>query len=249
MHENLAAVNSPIALGGLRGNGVAKTIMAYLRFLFECAKRSIPQAWGTANNLGGALISVVCGQVANHFWPSLVADSPLLTPIIFTLIAWAILLILWAVFIAPFKIHREQQTQILGLGKVDARDLERMLGGKFLYNTFMAGNDGYLCAQYSGRSDLLHLNERPTKISVRAPKHSVAGIYFQFMNGHPPPGKKCRFYYIDPNGSEALMENIYSEQRIMLDAQGCFEFKLSIDEGYDLNEHASIQVLLRNWTK
>ena len=224
------------------------TIKAYGRFWLECARRSISLSWGTANNLGGAVIVVLCGLTASHYWPSLILN-PVISTVLYILIAWAVLLFLWAVFIAPFDIYREQQEQICELGKVDADDLERMLGGHFIGSTFLLGGDVNPMKTYTGEAEIRHLNARLAKVSVRAPKHSQAGIYFQFMNGHPSPDKKCRFYYLDPNGKDVLIENIYAEQQIMLDADSCFEFKLSIDDGYELNEHSSVWILLRHWTK
>lgn len=227
---------------------MGETIKAYLRFWLECARRSVSIAWGSANNVAGALVGLVCGGVAGAYSPWL-ANHQVVATVLYTLIAWAVLLVLWALFIAPFKIYHEQQEQIRDLGKVDASDLAHMLGGFFFGNTFLLRHEGYLCKQFKGEAAIRHLHERPASISVRAPKHSVAGIYFQFTNGHPKPGHECRFYYVGDGGKDVLIENIHSEQKIMLNAKSCFELKLFIDPGYELHERAELWVTLRSWRK
>jgi hypothetical protein len=51
------------------------------------------------------------------------------------------------------------------------------------------------------------------------------------------------------NGEPVEIENIYDQQPIGVDQDGCFRLKLSWGDNYELADHASLLITVSSWTK
>jgi hypothetical protein len=132
--------------------------------------------------------------------------------------------------------------------KLDAKDLEPLLGGVFYQGTFMYAGD-ITCKQYAGRFEIDQLKHDFTSIKVRAPRNSRATIRINFMNSRQTPNARYCFYYRDARGKNVPIENIYEDHRLYLDENSCFQLTFSCNEDYIIDDHASVGITISAWTK
>lgn len=228
----------------------------YREYCYQCWRMCIRPAWNSANQLPGAAL---VGAVASVYGPNVLPGdigapkwvSVALTLVLYAGAAWALLVALQMIFVAPFKIYRKVREQIRDLEKIGADDIERLLHGRFVFgNTFLY--DAHfvnLCAQYKGKLELGRLKDTFTVIHVPAPKDSLARMGIQFLNARQTHDERCDFYYLDSAGKSTLIENIYAELEILLDQAASFSLKLVWDEGYVIQDEATLQISVRSWTK
>jgi hypothetical protein len=234
----------------------------FFRFWCGCARiaarGSAPFAndwqWVFGNPTVTAILPGVIAGVAalpNTGWFDTSAEHPILGPL---LIAFGAFIFTWLVafFVrlirAPVELNRQKSQRVIDLEKVGRDDLQRMLGGMFLDKTFMYGGDSTLCKKYQGNFEIGLLRNGFDMISVRAPKNSWASIRFQFQNRRQEPDKYA-FHYLDGNGRQSRIENIYEHLNIYLDEQARFGLKLVSDAEYKIDEAASLWVGVESWTK
>jgi hypothetical protein len=148
---------------------------------------------------------------------------------------------------SPGRIWEEQQKVITDLSKIDRDDLQRMLYGFFSGHTFFYKMK-HLCKEFSGRLGIEQLKDAYVRISVPAPRNSLAEIQFEFMNGRGNINAKYYFSILQ-QGTAQSIEDIYNDQRILLDDQSCFELKFVCDEHYILNDLANLRIFIQSWTK
>jgi hypothetical protein len=181
-----------------------------------------------------------------------VIADPIVGPLIVAAGAFIVTWLFWLsirLVRAPVELDQQKTERIFELEKIDRLDLQRMLGGMFVsQTTFMYGGDFTLCKRYQNNFEIELLTNNFDMISVRAPKNSLASIRFQFSNGRQGAAKYA-FYYLDGHGKQSRIENIYEHQDIYLDAEARFGLKLVHDEGYKINENASLLVGIVAWTK
>jgi hypothetical protein len=233
----------------------------FLRFWWRCAQISARGSAPFANDwqwiFGSPTVtaiapSIIAGiaTIPSIGWFDVNVEHPILGPFLVAFGAfattWFVAFFARVVF-APVRLDKEKTEKIADLEKVDRNDLQRMLGGMFLGKTFMYGGDFTLCKTYSKFEIELLLNGFDM-ISVRAPKKSWAGIKFQFQNARQDPGKYA-FYYLDGEGQQSRIENIYERQSIYLDEQSRFGLKLVVDQAYKIADSASLLVGVETWTK
>ena len=134
--------------------------------------------------------------------------------------------------------------------RLDDPDIKHLLGGSFLGNTFIYNSRYDILAKDMSKDDMEKNKNKIFDIYVRAPQNSFAKIKFQFMNGRSNGSNvKCHFYIINKQGREKLIDNISEEQRVFVNEDFCFQFKISPDEGYKFLEDSSLRITIKGWTK
>ena len=157
------------------------------------------------------------------------------------------ILAIW-MFEASFRVTSHLEKKIVELGKVDRWDLQNMLGGMFYGDTYLFPVGFVLCKQYSGKFEVGSLKNGYDPVPVRAPRNSVVTIEFQpqnFGNNH----NLYRFYIRDGGGYEKPIDDIYSQQNVLLGGNATFGLKLVTDNDFELDEHVSLLVTVSAWTK
>ena len=149
--------------------------------------------------------------------------------------------------LAAYRVWAVERNRVIELEKIDRQDLEHMLNGLYLGDTFMYGGEWMLCMQYSDKFELDRIKNRFDMIQVPAPKNSFVTLRFQYLNGHDGVGNHA-FYILDGNGQEKLID-IYRPPEIYLDGQWRFGLKLVCDAAYQIDDAASLWVGVKTWTK
>jgi hypothetical protein len=168
------------------------------------------------------------------------AQHPVLGPLLFALGAFAVcwvLLFLFRLVLAPVELDRQ---------KLDRKDVEHLLFGRFLGSTFMYGAEITLCKDYKGKFEIEQLRDFDT-VSVRAPSKSLAHIKLQFF--HSREGGKYLFRYRDGDNKTTSVSDIYETQIIGLDEKSCFGLKLITDENFPLDDNSLVRVTVKSWTR
>jgi hypothetical protein len=223
-------------------------IMLYLRFWWECAREAWHGSWSRANALatifGGAILAAIA------WWLGLTKEAPLsiegivgftlLTGVLSLLSAWIVIFIV-RLLGAPARLDSR---------KLAVSDLEHLLPGRLVFNEFVYGGDfGLMCLNSTGKFDIEQLRDTFTEIKVPAPANSLARIRISFMNGRQNANSKCSFYILDRKGTPRLVENIYEEQQVRLDARACFQLKFVHEDSYTLHDQASLRVTVSSWSR
>jgi hypothetical protein len=179
------------------------------------------------------VLSVVVGLVGWDWFSAHQAAIPV------CLVAW---LAFYTFVVAPAYLWHQLQ-------KIDDKDLEHLLNGFFVGNTFIYKAEiTQLCKKYEGKSEIERLKNL-TKISVRAPRKSLASIKFQFMNSRQNINNKCYFYFINHKNKLTVIDDISKDQKIYLDENSCFFFKLDYDKNYIINDQVWLWISIDSWTK
>lgn len=203
-----------------------------LRYVWNCLKLGFTQ-WRIHQAIVGVIV-ILGGFVFKDWFSSHQSIIPLY------LVAW---LAIYTFVVVPAYLWHHIQ-------KIDEKDLEYLLHGFFIGNTFYYKADiTQLCAKYDGKSDIERLKNNLTQISVRAPRKSWASIKLQFMNGHQNINNNCYCYFMNHKNKLTLVDDIYQNQQIYLDENSCFFLKLDYDEKYIINEQASLWITVDSWTK
>lgn len=149
---------------------------------------------------------------------------------------------------AAYRVWATERNRVAELEKISRADLERMLNGRFLRNTFILGGEINLCKQYKGKFALDQLCLNFDCVEVPAPGGSTATIEFQLNARREWSGK---IYVMVRDGREkiARVDNIYAPMPIFLGPNGEFFVKLARGEGVDFEDGIALSVTLRTWTK
>ena len=147
-----------------------------------------------------------------------------------------------------YRVWAMERSRIIELEKISRPDLQRMLNGMFLGNTFMLGGEINLCKRYTGKFLLDQLCLGFDRIDVRAPGGSVANIGFR-INAHREWSGKIYVAVRDGNGEIARVSNIYEPMPILLGPNGEFFVKLARDEGVEFEDSTELCVTIVAWTK
>jgi hypothetical protein len=166
--------------------------------------------------------------------------SPLWGALVFVLI-----LVLW-VFEASLRLNKRLEAESAELRKVDRWDLQNLLGGRFLGNTFMYPL-GALVKQYKDAFELDALRVDYERLQVRAPRNSVATLGLQFLN-HRNQSGGFAFYIWDERGTWRI-DDIYGKIDVLLNEEAAFGLKLVTSDDYTLAPEASLTVAVEAWTK
>jgi hypothetical protein len=223
-------------------------IMLYLHFWWRCARQAWHASWSRANALatifGGAILAAIA------WWLGLTKEAPssiegnvgfaLLTGVLSLLSAW----------IAIFVVGLLGAPARLDSRKLAFSDLEHLLPGRFVFNEFVYGGDfGLMCLNLTGKFDIEQLRDTVTEIKVPAPTNSLARIRISFLNGRQNANSKCYFYVLSHKGTPRLVENIYEEQQVRLDARACFQLKFVHEDSYILHDQTSLRVTVSSWSR
>lgn len=149
---------------------------------------------------------------------------------------------------AAYRVWATERKCVMVLEKVGRADLERMLNGKFLGNTFILGGEINLCKQYKGKFALEQLCLDFDRVDTRAPSDSLATIGFRLNARREWSGKICVMVR-DGRGTIARVDNIYEPMRIVLGPNGEFFVKLLRGEGVDFEEGTALWATISAWTK
>jgi hypothetical protein len=146
-----------------------------------------------------------------------------------------------------YRVWATERSRVTELEKISRPDLQRMLNGMFLGNTFMLGGEINLCKRYAGKFLLDQLCLEFDRVDVRAPGGSVADIRFR-INAHREWSGKIYVTVRDGDGKIARVGNIY-ETPILLGPNGEFFVKLARDEGVEFEDSTELWVTIEAWTK
>lgn len=149
---------------------------------------------------------------------------------------------------ASYRVWAKERSCVIDLGRISHPDLERMLNGKFLGNTFILGGEINVCKQYKGKFTLDQLCVDFDRIDVCAPGNSIATIEFR-LNTRREWSRKISFLVRDGCGTIARVDNIYEPLRILLGQRGEFSVKLLRGEGVNFEDSMQLWVAIRDWTK
>ena len=225
-----------------------KTIKSYWLFFLElCSERVLVRLLGPLWGLWGILVFFrdelgipnaeklkavnIVLQISSSNW---------------LLIGFA-LLIVW-ITESSFRALNRMRLRNQELSKVDSEDLERMLNGRYCFERFLFGRDGYLCGRFTGAAQLEELRDNFFEMEMKAPKLSIAHIRLSFMKSRGEQGM-IRFFFRDKEGKPQFIENIYQEINVPVNEQGKIAIKFVCGAGYALDENASLDVWAHGWTK
>ena len=159
----------------------------------------------------------------------------------------ALILTGW-VFEASYKATLPLRDRIRELEKVDRWDLQNMLGGMFMGDTYMYPTGMVWVKNYNGNFELERLKDDFDMLTVRAPRHSWVNLNFQFLNSRQDQ-KDYAFYLLDGAGKVRAIDDIYGRIGVFLDDQARFGLKLVTDENYEIADAASLLVTVETWAK
>lgn len=149
---------------------------------------------------------------------------------------------------AAYRVWSNERDRVLDLEKISRADLQRMLNGMFMGNTFMLGGEINLCKQYKGKFALDQLCVAFDHVEARAPGGAVAHIRFKLNARREWSGKVCVIVR-DGHGQVERVENIYEPMPILLGDNGEFFVKLDRDESVVFEDDTELWVDLETWTK
>lgn len=159
----------------------------------------------------------------------------------------ALLILVCWIFEASFKAIAPLSEQLHELKKVDRWDLQNMLGGMFLSDTFMYP-EGFWVKNYNNRFEIERLLNDFEMLTVRAPRNAVVNLHFRYLNSRQDSGGYV-FYLLDGAGQTRAVDNIYGQIPVLLDDDARFGLKLVIDNDYEIADAASLLVSVATWTK
>jgi hypothetical protein len=149
---------------------------------------------------------------------------------------------------AAYRVWAAQISRVIELEKISRPDLQRMLNGMFLGNTFMLGGEINPRKKYTGKFALDQLCLDFDRVDVRAPGGSVANIGFR-INAHHEWSGKMYVTVRNGNGEITRVNNIYEHVPILLGPNGEFFVKLARDEGVEFEDSTKLWVTIEAWTK
>ncbi|MBB5046095.1 hypothetical protein HNR60_000837 [Rhodopseudomonas rhenobacensis] len=149
---------------------------------------------------------------------------------------------------AAYRVWSNERNRVLDLEKISRVDLQRMLNGMFMGNTFMLGGEINLCKQYKGKFALDQLCVNYDRVEARAPGGAVARIRFK-LNARREWSAKAHVIVRDGLGQVERVENIYEPMSILLGDNGEFFVKLERDESVVFEDGTELWVDLETWTK
>jgi hypothetical protein len=149
---------------------------------------------------------------------------------------------------AAYRVWATERSRVMELEKISCTDLQRMLNGMFLENTFIIGGEINLCKQYKGKFALDQLCLDFDRVDARAPGDSVAKIGFR-LNAHREWSGKIYVMVRDGHGKIARVDNIYKAMPILLGPNAEFFVKLARDEGVEFEDSTELWVTIEAWTK
>jgi hypothetical protein len=149
---------------------------------------------------------------------------------------------------AAYRVWANERTYVNELEKISRADLQRMLNGMFLGNTFMLGGEINLCKQYKGKFALDQLCLDFDRVEAQAPGNALADIKFK-LNARREWSGKVHIMVRDGCGQVERVENIYEHKPIQLGASGEFFVKLACDGGVVFEETTEFWVEIETWTK
>lgn len=149
---------------------------------------------------------------------------------------------------AAYRVWSNERSRVIELEKISREDLQRMLNGMFLQDTFILGGEINLCKQYKGKFALDQLCLEFDRVDVRAPGGAVARILFK-LNAHREWSGKIHVMVRDGRGQVDRVENIYEAKPIMVGSNGEFFVKLARDEGVEFEDSTELWVTIDAWTK
>lgn len=149
---------------------------------------------------------------------------------------------------AAYRVWANEQFRVLELEKISRADLQRMLNGMFMGNTFMLGGEINLCKQYKGKFALDQLCIEFDRVEARAPGCAVADIKFS-LNAHREWSGKFHVMVRDGRGQVERVENIYERKPVLLGPNGEFFVKLARDDGVEFDDSTELWVEIETWTK
>lgn len=149
---------------------------------------------------------------------------------------------------AAHRVWSNERNRVLDLEKISRDDLQRMLNGMFMGNTFILGGDINLCKLYEGKFALDQLCTAFDRIEARAPGGAVARIMFVLYE-RPEWSGKLHVIVRDGRGQVERVENIYEPMPILLGDNGEFFVKIERDASVAFEDTNQLSVDLTTWTK
>jgi len=161
-------------------------------------------------------------------------------------LVFSVILVVW-VFEASLRVNKRLESEATELRKVDRRDLQNMLGGRFIGDTFMYPFGMTLVKQYKNAFELEAIRVNYERLQVRAPRNSLATLSMQFLNLRNQSGGFA-FYILDERGAWRI-DDIYGKIDVLLNDEAAFGLKLVTNAGFALAPEASLTVVVETWTK
>jgi len=149
---------------------------------------------------------------------------------------------------AAYRVWSNERGRVIELEKISRADLQRMLNGMFIENTFMLRGEINLCKRYKGKFALDQLCVEFDRVEVRAPGWSVARILFK-LNAHREWSGKVDVIVRDGRGQVERVEKIYEPKPILLGDNGEFFVKLARDESVVFEDSTELWATIETWTK
>ena len=149
---------------------------------------------------------------------------------------------------AAYRVWSSERNHVVELEKINRADLQRMLNGMFLENTFILGGEINLCKQYKGKFALEQLCLDFDRVDVRAPGGSVARIGFR-LNTQREWNGKIQVIVRDGRGRVERVENIYEAMPVFLGDNGEFFVKLARGDGIEFEDGTELWVTIDAWSK
>lgn len=149
---------------------------------------------------------------------------------------------------AAYRVWSTERTRVLQLEKISRGDLQRMLNGVFMGNTFILGGEGNFCKRYTRKFDLDQLCVEFDRVEARAPGNAIANIRFR-LNAHREWSGKFYVCVRDGLGRVERVENIYDDKSIRLGNEGEFFVKLVKDDDVHVEDGNELWVTIESWTK
>jgi hypothetical protein len=152
---------------------------------------------------------------------------------------------LLCVVFASYRVWRSERIKVIQLEKVNQYDLQHMMGGRYLGDTFIYSADiAQCCRNYDTAFKMRELAKGFDVISVRAPRLAIANLKFSFMHER---GALYKFYIKDRNG-ERPIEDIYGVILVALDDVASFSLKMSVEDDFAF-EKSSLIISVYSWSK
>ena len=149
---------------------------------------------------------------------------------------------------AAYRVWSKERSRAIELEKIDSTDLQRMLGGVFMGNTFVLGGEINLCKQYKGKFALDQLCVDFDHVEARAPGGAVARVRFKLYAGREW-ANKVHVIIRDGCGLIARVENMYEPVPISLGDNGEFFLKVARDDSVEFEDGNELWIDLVSWTK
>ena len=165
------------------------------------------------------------------------------------LLGAAVMVLAWA-FEGSFRLQKRLKNQVTVLSKIDRRDIETLLNGRFIGNHFLygGGDFGRMVKNYDTEFKIRELASNDyDAITAPVPRNSVVTLDFQFRHSRALSGG-YRFYLRNGLGEVHSIEDIYAPICVLVGETAQFGLRLSCDPDFNLSK-ASLMVTVAGWTK